>query len=487
MDGSRTFRNHPEVILDNIIVALFTSLVFVLTIATNGASFLELLLPIVLIVGITAAISAVIWKKTLYTFDETELVISRTTLFRTEKHIQYTKLASVGVTRSIVNRVFGTTCLTFNVNSSVNAQSSEAKLVLKKDMADALRDELNRRIFSKDMSTEADCAVPTMIGVSNMDVVLNSFIGQPTAQALFGLLMTAYTVFTFVTDRQGAFVTAFIILFLGEILPIVSQILRYFNYRIYRVDDTITVESGMLSRVRMSFQVNRINSVRIREPLLARMIGKAVLEAEVVGLATDMNKAVPVLCPLKARGDVCNLMFMLVPEIAFDADGITQPRSALVPMVLKDIIAAAVCIIAALATIRSHGLLSAEFGSDAADLAVLVMAVACAFVAVAFFIHTALAQKNRSYCMGGESFMLVYGGYDKVEEYMLYDKVQYTSLDSGIVARRMGLSRCRFFMMSSIGMQSIRSGYFPSGVLESISSEVVERIRDGRYDYRKYI
>lgn len=486
MDGSRTFRNHPVMILDNIIIAFFTAAVFFLMIGSGGASILEALLPVILIVGITAAISVIIWRKTLYTFDDTELTLRRMTLARTEKHIQYTRLASVGVTRSIVNRVFGTTCLTFNVNSSVNAQSSEAKLVLKKDVADALRDELNRKIFCKDMSTEADSSVPTMIHVSNADVVLNSFIGQPTAQALFGLAMTAYAVFTLVTDRQGAFITAFIILLLGEVVPIISQTLRYFNYRIYRVDDTITVEGGMLSRTRMSFQVSRINSVRIREPLIARIIGRAVLEAEVVGLAIENDKAVPILCPLKSRAEVRDLMFRLVPEMVFDVDGTKQPRSALVPMLLKDSIATVVCIIIAAAAMLSAGSLSDEFGSDAADFAIRIITIICAVVAAAFFIHTMLAQRNRSYEMGGESFMLVYGGYDRVEEYMLYDKVQYTSLDSGLVARRFGLSRCSFFMMSSVGMRAIRSGYFPSADLESIPAEVLDRIMDGRYDYRKY-
>ena len=41
--------------------------------------------------------------------------------------------------------------------------------------------------------------------------------------------------------------------------------------------------------------------------------------------------------------------------------------------------------------------------------------------------------------------------------------------------------------MSSVGFRRIESGIFDPDDLVRISDEIMDRIRDGRYDYRKYV
>ena len=89
--------------------------------------------------------------------------------------------------------------------------------------------------------------------------------------------------------------------------------------------------------------------------------------------------------------------------------------------------------------------------------------------------------------MGEDSFLIVHGSYDLSVEYINYDKVQYTKVASGPIGRRFGVSSCSVHMMSSQGFRDITSGLFEPGDLERISDEVNARVRDGRYDYRKYL
>ena len=53
------------------------------------------------------------------------------------------------------------------------------------------------------------------------------------------------------------------------------------------------------------------------------------------------------------------------------------------------------------------------------------------------------------------------------------------------MAARLGLARCQVRMLSSMGAATTVSGYYPREDLERIQEEVMARIRDGRYDYRK--
>ena len=98
-----------------------------------------------------------------------------------------------------------------------------------------------------------------------------------------------------------------------------------------------------------------------------------------------------------------------------------------------------------------------------------------------------MAQRHRTFDMGGNSFMFVYGGYDICTEYINYDKVQYTNVTSGPLQRAFGLAKCSVHMMSSIGYKEITSGLFEPEDLERVADEVNARIADGRYDYRRYL
>ena len=214
-ESEHIFRNHPSVIAGHILtgaIALFVMFFAILSDQTKGYSVIEILAVIVLILVAVAVLSYFYWKRTFYIFEVNEIHVTRSAIWKMDKHIQYTRLASVGVRRSIVDRIFGTSTLTFNVNSSMNATAAEATLVLKKDMADRLRNQLNELVFQKQNTVQDDMEVDTLIHVSNGDVIIHAILGQPTYQALFGLAMLFYAVVMVFVDNSGGLITALILL-----------------------------------------------------------------------------------------------------------------------------------------------------------------------------------------------------------------------------------------------------------------------------------
>lgn len=445
------------------------------------------LLPVGALTLIAFLYFVAVWRRTVFHFGPTEIhVVRDMVLTKKDKHIQYTRLASVTVRRDIFNRIFGTSTLMFNVNSSVNAVSAEATLVLRTPEADRLRSELNARIFSKETTVQEELYHDTLIGVSNRDVILNAAFGQPTAQQLFGFLMLVYAVVSLFLESSGGLITAIILLVFSYVVPLVASILKYFNYRVYRIGDTVTVESGMITHTRRSFKVNKINSVRMRSPLFARLMGRVVLEAEVVGMGTEDEK-MPILCPLKKRADVQRLMAELVPELLFEPEQEHQPRGALKAMVIANVVVI-VAIVAAFAFVGDYvspyvDTLSPFWMATSTFLLIAVPVVAIILVVG----RVALAQRYRTVSMGPESFMVVHGSYDLSFEFINYDKVQFTEVTSGPIGRVFGVSSCEVHMMSSQGYRDITTGLFDPADLERIADEVNARVRDGRYDYRRYV
>ena len=92
-----------------------------------------------------------------------------------------------------------------------------------------------------------------------------------------------------------------------------------------------------------------------------------------------------------------------------------------------------------------------------------------------------------SFGKGEELFTFVTGVVDRKEVTVKYDKVQMATTSEGPLSKPFGLARGNVNLLSSVGSQSIMSGYFFSDDLKEISEEVIARISDRRYDYRKYM
>ena len=478
-------RNHPTVLLEKAF-SMGVALLFMYLVTGNG--MIEMLAAYTAVFVAGMVYSFAIWRRTWVSFEDTEIVVLRDTwVTKKTKRIQYSRLASVGVARSIINRICGTTRLIFNVNSSINANEPEATLTVDSELAERIRRELNSRIFSKESETAEEPEIETLVKVSNADIVIHAFISQPTARLVFAVLMLVYSFVSILYDSAGGLVIPLLLLAANEIIPLAKEIFTYCNYRLYRVGDTITVESGLLSTVRMSFKVGKVNSVRMRQPLLARALGMCVLEAEVVGIAVAGDDAgTPLLCPLKKEAEVRGLMAKVMPEVVFEPESISQSRGAFMAMAVTNLLYICLAIsVTVFFAVFVHPVIGETDGIDSALILVTEVFVAIG-IPLLLVGHVIMAQRNRRFAMGPESFLLVYGGYDTMSEFILYDKVQYTSVDSGPIQRTFGNATLHVSMMSSQGFRETVSGLFPPRDLERVPAEVMGRIRDGRYDHRRY-
>lgn len=485
---SRVYKNHYTIVVQSILSQLITIGIVTMVglFSGNGMDFRSTWLMVMFVIGaISVFVTIRIWMKTTYNFGPTEITVVRDTMFKNKVSIQYSRLASVNVKKTLVNHIFGTTMLLFNVNSSVNSASAEATLTLPDTEANRLREIVSARIFQKEMVVEDEKNEETLVKVSNMDVILHGFFGQPTSSSLIGLASLTYSIVTMFIG-EGVSIIGLLIFGISSIVPWIRTILRYYNYRIYRVGETITVESGLINKYRSSFNINKVNSVRIREPLLARLLGKSLLEAEVVGLAD--TEGLPLLCPLKGKDIVDGLAGKLVPEFVFESGHHTQPKQSFIPTISNRIFWSLAFMIAGgvlfLYICANHPL---DSWNDLDRYAIIVIeTILVVIVPLLFIIHGYLAHNNREFEMGEETFMLITGGYDRQKEYIRYDKTQIFRVSSGIIQRRFGVGRCNVSLMSSKGATAINSGIFPIDELERVGAEVMDRIRDGRYDYRKY-
>ena len=495
-------RNHWSMVVSSILKVLL-ALAFIIVIAVANGMPAEILpyyaLFISLILALVVVWNIIIWKKTRYYFLDDEIVVLRDTVFRKELRIQYERLASVNVQRDFICRILGTAKLAFNLNSNVNVLQAEAFIVLKEEDAEVLRKDVYKRMFQASngtVGTDDGTDVPDtdseamlqpqyagagvtpledaepLVHISTFDIFLHSIIGMPSIQALFGVLMAIYSIVTFF--MQGAISILPLVILIAEfVLPAVGTFIRYYGYRLVRVGDTVSVSSGLFSTRSDSFKLSKVNFVRVREPLFCRLAGRAILEAEVVGTANE--NGIPLLCPTKKKDIVMGLFHDLLPE--FECNEVHEKQSKTSLATIGLYMAVYLSILAVITYLISS--LNLGVWGILLYIAVVILVV---YIAVWGF----LAYRNYSLAMDEDILKIVTGAYDRSVNYVLFDKIQYATVRSSPLQRRHGDGRCKVSMLSSRGFTEILSGVFKAEVLEKISATVMARIRDGRYDFRRY-
>lgn len=469
--NDRQLRNHPTVIIRNSISVVIIVAVIMFSFFENGVGSLGLFALVVMVASIIL-ILVLSWARTTISFEDDEIITEHNLFYKKKKTIPYSKIASVNVTRNVFDRVFGTTTLSININSSRNASIPEASFAFKTDLADRIRSELTAHIFDQNYNPAKEHEFESVMKFTSADAVLHGIIGTPTWQLAYTFGFLAYSIFSLIFLEAGGFVISFIMLICGGIIPIASLIIRYANFKVYRVDDTIRLQHGAIQTYRTSFDIARINAVRVRRPLFARMMHKACLEAEVVGISpVGGDKATtPMLCLMVNEDKLPYIMEKLIPEFMVDIPREKQPKQSVYPMLFKSTIFSAVtaCITAAYLVTANPDPLSVKF----------ILPSACALMLIVLsYVSVFLSMKHKEIGFGDDMFEMVNGIVDTYTMTIQYDRIQISEISASTMVRKLGLGKCTVSLLSSAGQHSVRTGYFSDDELEKISKTMLDRLK----------
>lgn len=496
------FRQHKIKVVEDVFnsVLIVTIIIFFLFLTLSGIEDLNAMMYATISSSIlffgtvpcTLWISYWRWKNTTIIFKDTEMTVFRDTFFKKEIRIAYTKVASTNVNRGVINRLSNTSKLLININSSVNSYSPELTLTFGVETADRIRANLSQKMYNNDVIPADEDNIPSIVDITTKDIILHSFLSQPTVSSFFGISLFLYGIYEMFINAgdSGSGVIALFFAVVTYIIPVIVMIFHYFNYKIYRVGDTIYLSHGFIRTYHKSFKLTKINAVRLRSPLIPRLIGRYMLDAEVVGLAygkkDDGQNIFPLLCPMKDRKTIDRVMEAIVPEFLYDVELVCQPKNAVKPIFIRATLWSTVFVILAAIFYDAMAKLPDDGGINIEQIALATIIVS-AMIILSLFVNGIWSRKIVKYGRNEDLFTFVVGVLDRKITTMSYDKVQMAHVKSGPFSRPFGLAKCNISLLSSVGSQNIYSGYFNVEDLEAISEEVIARIKDGRYSYNKYL
>jgi len=109
----------------------------------------------------------------------------------------------------------------------------------------------------------------------------------------------------------------------GILLALANAILRHYDFLLFKQQDRLVIEQGLLTRRRVELPRKRIQLLRIDEPLLRRLMGFATLQVETAGMAAgpDGMRQAEASIPMVERSRIHEICGMLLDHLDVDPWG----------------------------------------------------------------------------------------------------------------------------------------------------------------------
>ncbi len=297
---------------------------------------------------IAAVLRYFTWR---FRIDDDELVISTGLLQRTVRHVPLARIQAVSLKRNLLHRLFNVAEV--QLESSAAGNEPEARLqVLSMDDAHALEQlvELHRHDgthLTPASDFQADSATPS-VAASTASVLLRVpfsellKLGLVSDRGTLIFLAAMGSVFNlveeFIQDHAESWARSMshflgglhlswlvwlalagVVLIaawvLGRGINIVLVLLRDYDFTLEGSNERVSVERGLITRVRASVPLSRIQHWSLRQGLLMRWLGRRSLSVETTTLRSDQKEAtLSALVPIAAPGTVDAIVRACEPD-----------------------------------------------------------------------------------------------------------------------------------------------------------------------------
>jgi putative membrane protein len=285
------------------------------------------------------------WYRTRFRITDTELRIDTGVFNRRSRRVRLDRIVEIGVSQPFVARLLGLAELKIET-ATAEAEVSLAYLPLT-EAHHVRRVLLEHRDVSR-AEESAELGVPGVHGTAAPPVEPVPLVRVPLSWQLKGLLASGETVGLVVFGlvvlgmvSAGLSLGAFgigLATFGGAALSLARKLVGWWDWRVAVVPTGVQVRHGMFSLTTHTFNVERLQGVRITEPLLQRPFGLARLEVSVAGGLKDGGsgeESSGIALPVAPKELVWRLASDLIgadPDLVVSRAGLFARRTDLVPL-----------------------------------------------------------------------------------------------------------------------------------------------------------
>ena len=453
MEQNVKFRNHISVIFEQSMKSMgILFFVFVGGILSEiedigtfqfGDELWIIVLATIAIFILILLIQWYVWSKTYIFIQDGTIVMERNTLNRKKNTIGIKNVSNVNLQQNLLQMLLQTCRVKLDTNSLSTADQTDISIVLKKRDAIAFRNMiLSKEEVSEEVSEGVLETRKKRFAAEIDDIMVHGLysinvISVLMALVVAGVLMAMLGVFggAVAEEMITIFEMPLVVLWiLGLwIWNIAKEFVKYIDFRIERKGNKLFLNYGVLKKVSYSIPVDKINAIRLKQTVFARIGNCYMAEVINVGMDDDENEIHSFLLPFAKRTKIEQQLQMLLPEFAgcLDMETKKQPKC-----IWKLWIASVILVEGFLGGVVW---LIGELAEEAMPIPVLLICMAVVFGCM-------LLVKIGTYltagCTVGEDVLKVTTGcIGRQSLFVRYDKIQILTGKQNFLAKRFGVQK----------------------------------------------
>lgn len=438
----------------------------------------------------------VVWSKTYISIQNNTLILERNTLNKKKHTIGIQNISNVNTEQNLFEMILGTCKLKLDTNTLSTADKTDVKIVLKKADAEKFRAylmELMRQSTGiNPPPISADNTADSSYSPSNFDGSANAAeneialgLGDMLIHGifsinLFSLLVVIGTITiagqtAFDTFQQGIsgkgiweILTALLmvgILFFSALWDIIKGFIRYYNFRVCRMDDRIYIRYGFFKKVNYTIPVDKINALKLTQSPFSRITGRYMAEIINVGMGDDESEQKAFLLLYDKRSRLRERLRILLPEFAdaMDQPVKLQPTSVWYVWIISYIIYAFCAIAAAL------------LGISLFPKQTWVIWFSVIGISIWILLYLIFKSRTAGTSVTEQHLILVKGSLTKRFTILSYEKIQYIQLEQNFLTKHLGIQKGTLYLLASALNTTQEIPYFRETDVKQLKEYLLRR------------
>jgi len=499
MEENKRFRNHFSIVFERLGAGF---LAFFMIFLYEGAElFVEIgsvlhdienlgdelftiilaVLAVLVLFGIVVGLQIFRWAKTWISIQDQAIVIEVNTLKRKKNTIGIKNISNINLEQNLFEMLMGTCKVKMDTNSMSTADSTDVKIVLKKQQAEEFKTQILGMIArdqtsdmcdeQKSMEQGEEMSIP---GAGIEEMMIQGIFSLKLLSipllilSIIGVIGTISEVMDEGVMAEGILSVLSSILLIGlfgaSILwDIIKGFIRYYGFRIYRQGDRLHISYGLLKKVSYTIPVDKINAVRLVQSPQARMTGRYMVELINVGLGDDSAEEQSFFLLYDKKNRVLDKIRGLLPEFADELDTEVHRQSPKVWLVWV------LPVFGYLAGVSVIILVLSEFLREEMLIVIAVVTTITVFI----MMYVVGNYFTRGYYTGEQSLKLVDGNFGKRILIVKYPKIQYLEMKQNFLAKCFRMQKGEIYLLASTKNRIHSISYFPEEEVEIIKKRIL--------------
>lgn len=294
-----------------------------------GAADLRWILPAIAVVIVFAAIAGFVsWYFTRFIIDDEELRIETGAVFKNSKKVPFERVQSIDVIQPLAARMFGLA----ELRIEAGAGDSTIKLrYLSRSKAGQLRDYLLTRAHGDRAQVSDAMKAPGASALTDLSTADRPLVTVSAGRLIGGFVLSSEWLITAGITIVVLAVTAWfdvmsyalpglIPLLIGAVSMIGRRVIAMFNFTLAESPRGLRIARGLTNLTSQSVPINRIQGIKLSQPLLWQPFGWYRIDVDILGYAAGSSEnnesgATSVLLPVATDSEVALALSRVLPGV----------------------------------------------------------------------------------------------------------------------------------------------------------------------------